>query len=249
MNIKYWLFFPLILSSIPAMAEMPNPPVGKAATPTMKTTEFSLAHNQATAQLSDKEVMALAEQAVKQQRWQDAFDLILPLAQKGDLLAQTNIGLFYLQGRGVAQDLDKAYWWLSEAAERGSVKALNNLGLMYLEGYGVRKSVPHAIKLFTLSAKSDNPRSAYILGLVYYKELADFKNALTWFQRAATLGDSEAGFNLGYMYESGKGTPVDIKKAIHWYQNSLDNQPHFNAEFQAKVKAKIAELKALAKDH
>lgn len=249
MNIKYWLFFPLIISSIPTMADTRNPLASKTAMPIIKTTAFSLVHSQADARLSDKEIMVLAEQAVNQQRWQDAFDLILPLAQKGDLLAQTNVGLFYLQGKGVAQDLDKAYWWLSEAAEKGSVKALNNLGLMYLEGNGVKKSVPHAIKLFTLSAKSDNPRAAYILGLVYYKELADFNNALTWFQRAATLGDSEAGFNLGYMYESGKGTPVDIKKAIHWYQNSLDNQPYFNAEFQAKVKAKIAELKALAKDH
>lgn len=127
---------------------------------------------------------------------------------------------------------------------------MNNLGLNVFGRQWGKKSVPHAIKLFTLSAKSDNPRAAYILGLVYYKELADFNNALTWFQRAATLGDSEAGFLIWVIcMDRVKVRRWILKKPSIGIKAWQIIKPYFNAEFQAKVKAKIAELKALAKDH
>jgi TPR repeat protein len=40
---------------------------------------------------------------------------------------------------------------------------------------------------------------------------------MKWFRLAAALGDGEAFFNLGIMYESGQGVPPDDVRAHMWF--------------------------------
>ena len=47
---------------------------------------------------------------------------------------------------------------------------------------------------------------------------------------AAEQGDSDAQYNLGYMYESGQGVPRNYKVAVNWYQKAAD-QGHANAQY------------------
>lgn len=44
--------------------------------------------------------------------------------------------------------------------------------------------------------------------------------ALIYFQDQAKIGDPEAQFNLGRLYETGWGVPVDEKLAVRWYRES-----------------------------
>jgi TPR repeat protein len=44
---------------------------------------------------------------------------MLSAAEKGDVDAQYGMGLIYAEGRGVALDEAKAYYWLSRAIEQG----------------------------------------------------------------------------------------------------------------------------------
>ena len=46
-----------------------------------------------------------------------------PLAEQGDVEAQTNIGLLYSSGRGVSQDYVSAYMWFDLAAAKGNEEA------------------------------------------------------------------------------------------------------------------------------
>ena len=48
-----------------------------------------------------------------------AFSLWRPLADQGDAMAQTNLGIMYAKGEGVPQDYVRAYMWLSLAASYG----------------------------------------------------------------------------------------------------------------------------------
>ena len=41
-------------------------------------------------------------------------------------------------------------------------------------------------------------------------------------RRAASYGDAEAQFTLGWCYESGIGTKPDINKAAKWYHAASD---------------------------
>ena len=68
-----------------------------------------------------------------------------PLAEKGDARAQFNIGVMYDEGRGVAQDRNKAMDWWEKAAESGNPHAKHNLGLAYLTGDGVEQNYDLAV--------------------------------------------------------------------------------------------------------
>ncbi len=55
-------------------------------------------------------------------------------AERGDVLAQYNLGEMYRLGQGVPQDDSEAARWYRLAAEQGYALAQFNLGLMYARG-------------------------------------------------------------------------------------------------------------------
>jgi uncharacterized protein len=69
-----------------------------------------------------------------QQDYKTAYKLILPLAEQGDGVAQSNLGLMYSKGQGVPQDYKEAVKWYRLSAEQEFVSAQFNLGLMYAKG-------------------------------------------------------------------------------------------------------------------
>ncbi|EEX50347.1 Sel1-like protein [Pasteurella multocida] len=172
-------------------------------------------------EMTDEQRRELVVKAAEIQDWKAAFDLLLPLAQKGDYQAQANLGILYAKGQGAPQDLEKAYWWFSEAAEKGSVKAINNLAVFYLQGHGVKKDIKHSIKLFERTASSGSQDAMVVLGQIYENELKQLKNAFKWFKKAAEAGDYNAKYRIALMYEHGEGTKKNKQQAIHWYQEVL----------------------------
>jgi TPR repeat protein len=53
------------------------------------------------------------------------------------MVAQSNLGLMYERGHGVAQDYKEAVRWWTLAAQQGDADAQTNLGVMYGLGKGV----------------------------------------------------------------------------------------------------------------
>ena len=62
------------------------------------------------------------------------FKSLKALAEKGDAIAQANLGWMYEKGQGVEQDFKEAVKWYRKAAEQGDAGAQNNLGVMYFFG-------------------------------------------------------------------------------------------------------------------
>ncbi len=52
------------------------------------------------------------------------FRELKPLAERGNIKAQFNLGLMYDIGRGVPQDYTRAYFWLSLAAAQGDSRGI-----------------------------------------------------------------------------------------------------------------------------
>ena len=50
----------------------------------------------------------------------------------------------------------------------------------------------------------------------------DFATALGEFRPLAEQGDADAQYNLGVMYEKGKGVPQNYKTAVKWYRLSAE---------------------------
>ena len=64
-------------------------------------------------------------------------------------------------------------------------------------------------------------------GFDAYKK-GNYAVALKEFKKAAEKGDATAQYNLGLMYEHGKGVAKDLHLALHWY-NKAAAQEHNRA--------------------
>jgi TPR repeat protein len=85
-----------------------------------------------------------------------ALEKFLPIAEKGNPLAQFNLGVMYRQGQGVPQSDQEAVNWWTKASEQGHVEAQDNLGLRYARGQGVKQDLVQAYKWFTIAAAAGN---------------------------------------------------------------------------------------------
>lgn len=72
----------------------------------------------------------------------------LPLAQAGDVEAQTNLGEIFERGTGGPPQPDLAVQWYQLAAEKGYARAQVNLGSLYERGFGVAKSPAKAMEWY-----------------------------------------------------------------------------------------------------
>ena len=57
----------------------------------------------------------------------------------------------------------------------------------------------------------------------------DEVEAARWYRKAADQGQKTAQFNLGLMYQSGRGVPKDEAEAIKWF-NKAAEQGHEDAK-------------------
>ena len=117
-------------------------------------------------------------------------------AEQGYASAQFNLGLMYVNGRGVLKDDAEAVRWYRLAADQGDADAQNNLGLMYGKGEGVLKD-----------------DAMYVNGRGVLKD-----EAARWYRLAAEQGHAEAQFNLGVMHDNGEGVLKDDAEAVRWYR-------------------------------
>ena len=93
--------------------------------------------------------------AFDRQDYAAALQLCRPLAEQGDVRAQTSLGAMYYNGQGVQQDYAEATKWLRKAAERGYAPAQAYLGIMYWNGQGVPKDAVLAYMWLTLAATQE----------------------------------------------------------------------------------------------
>ncbi len=159
----------------------------------------------------------------------EAFELLLPLAQTGNLKAQIMVAYMYGVGQGVEMDISEAVKWYLPSAEQGDVVAQNNLGTFLLS-----ENLDEAIKWLLVAAEQNFPFAQKTLGDVYSGVLnlstnekdKDYIKAFHWYNKANKQGfcvsDAE-GFRischkLGEMYSIGQGVVKDEKKALEYYQ-------------------------------
>jgi len=109
--------------------------------------------------------------------------------------AQYQLGLRYLQGKGVNQDSRSAVMWLQRAAEQNYAPAQYQLGELYRTGEGVEIDATAAIEYLTSAAEQGYPTAQYRLGTLYLTGNMVEKDLLTateWMEMAAEHGYTEA---------------------------------------------------------
>jgi TPR repeat protein len=95
--------------------------------------------------------------AYNRENYTVAASIFHPLAEQGDMRAQSYLGFMYSTGRGVAQNYVAAAFWYHRAAEQGDPTAQYMLGLMYDKGQGVAQDYIEAHKWLNLAAAHASP--------------------------------------------------------------------------------------------
>ena len=97
-----------------------------------------------------------------------ASESLVKDAERGDAVAQYNLGVMYSAGKGVQQDVAQAINWYRMAAEQGLAAAQHNLGVMYKEGKGVPRDYAQGKYWYRKAADGGNAQAQLNLGYMYH---------------------------------------------------------------------------------
>jgi len=170
-----------------------------------------------------------AQMAYNSQNYPSAIKLLAIPVKRGNLDAMKLMILcHYEHGQILAEQkrLNEACKYWQESAKYGFAPAEIALANCYAEGNGVTKNMTKAIELYRLAGEhgSNEAKKRWLsFGSVqldlgkqaFAKE--DFKTALEHFKKARDLGDAEAFYFIAQCFELGKGTEIDVNKAIALY--------------------------------
>jgi TPR repeat protein len=95
------------------------------------------------------------------------MQILRPLAEQGNALAQLGLGVMYANGQGVPQDYAQAVVWYRKAAEQGDPDAQTIVALMYVNGHGVSQDYAQALIWYRKAADQGNGSAQLGLGLMY----------------------------------------------------------------------------------
>ena len=120
-----------------------------------------------------------------------ALEMFAAAAEQGNAKAMNNLGVYYDNGRGVAQDYAKAVEWYTKAAELGEAQAMSNLGVCYEHGNGVPQDYAKAVEWYTKAAELGNTYAMNNLANCYENGLGvpkDVAKAAEWRAKAEAAG-------------------------------------------------------------
>lgn len=151
-----------------------------------------------------------------------AFAAFLPLAERGDVRAEVQVGLLYANGFGVAQSRTSALQWMHEAASQGNGYAQWWIGVSYSTGNGLPRNEAQAVLWYERSLASGyhGARSSLAFAYAYGSGVTrDYARAAGMFRTDAEQGGIEnavAQYSLAALYASGLGVPKDSVEAAMW---------------------------------
>ncbi len=101
--------------------------------------------------------------AYEAENYDEAFQILKPLADNGDSEAQYQIAEMYKYGEGTAESIDEAIVWYKKSAEQLNSSALFDLGWMHKAGRLVATDLPYAYMWFSLGLPDDDGSFATLI--------------------------------------------------------------------------------------
>lgn len=149
-------------------------------------------------------------------------------ANAGKPIAQHDLAIRYLLGKGVPADTPKAIYWLLRAAERNLPLAHYNLGILHINGIGVPWNPFEAYKHFRKAAEEEIPEALFAMGVLSSENFIVPRNwhtTFTYLKRAAELGSTDAQDALHELRQRGLDTLDHPPKQAESPSRKKQNSP------------------------
>ena len=144
-------------------------------------------------------------------------------AEKGNVDAQTLLGLSYYTGRAVTRSPADAIKWLRLAAEKSYPKAEGLLGLVLVTAAEVRNE-EEARRWVRKAAADGDPLGQTLLGeFLVFGRAGVAKNeseGVAWIRKASEQGDARAQYMLAGLLANGIGAEKDSIQSRFWLELS-----------------------------
>ncbi len=178
----------------------------------------------------DKGIMAF-----NSKKFQESYQILLPLAEEGELKAQHYVGLMYLYGLGVRKNIEEAYVWLETATSQNYGPAQYSYGYSEFERQSnfyfatkAKMAYGQSNMMRAIEEGNDVGENAFWLAMSYWREKlndkraqrVNEKRAFILLKQAAKHGHAKAHHILGIFYERGTGIPQDANEAQKWYRKA-----------------------------
>jgi len=181
------------------------------------------------------------------------FNAVMSRAERGDALAQYQLGRMYDLGELIPEDDAESFKWYSMAADQGVPEAQHRLGLMYEFGLGVAKDEVEAAQWYFVAAELGLPQAQYETGRMYYLGLGGFTatyiKAAEFFLMAAEQGNAKAQHMLGEMYYTGSGVQQSYYHSYLWLSISVTNGGADSSVRSSSAKALTPDDLEAAEEH
>lgn len=167
-----------------------------------------------------------------------AYEILLPMAEKGNAEAQFFLGKMYRYGLGKQADARQAQKWfdlaikndvvnvMKKEASQGVASAQSNLGVMYYEGLGVDRDTKAAAEWNRKAAEQGYAigQSNYAAQLLHGIGIKrNVEQAAYWYEKAAQQEYAQAQNALASLYYGGDGVAVDYGKSRQWFERAVAN--------------------------
>ncbi len=142
-------------------------------------------------------------------------------ANKGEVAAQVELGLRYINGTGVDKNPKSAVELFRAAAEKNNPLGQFFLGTAYSQGVELQQSDVVAIELWEKAARNGYPNAQFWLGMMiangYGGIAADWCAAISLFV-AASDQVTDAAFMAGFGFHEGKFSEPSYEEAAKYYR-------------------------------
>jgi TPR repeat protein len=162
---------------------------------------------------------AAGNSAANNRNWALAEANFRPLAEKGDVPSERNLGRLLMTDCTGLQDKNEAVMWLGKAADASDIPATAQLGIIYMNGNGVAQDDNKAFTLLSKAAAGGNPSAERALGYLYLSGRGvaqDKYQGMLWSIQAARQSDATALSNIAWNYFLGDALPQSNEKAAFY---------------------------------
>ena len=165
-------------------------------------------------------------------------------ANTGHDRALYNLATCYLTGIGTTKNDSLAFICYDRAGQAGYAKALTTVADCYLIGRGTAQDSTLAYEYYSRAAAKNEPHALYSIAektaqadslLTLSKKELRRLSTISYYQKAAKLGNTNAQYRLAQFYEDGYYVKKSMKKAFNWYLHAANGGHPVAAEKVARM--------------
>lgn len=187
---------------------------------------FVLSSGMALAQIFTETDIETARAQYLAGSYEQAFAILVPAAEQGDVIAQNIMGVGHQYGHWLPVDAKAAVGWYHAAGEQGFGAAWHNLGYLYETGMpGLARDDVRARIYYERAVAIDYNVSRANLGTLLREGRGgpvDLARAVDLYEAGVAGGDPSAMDAMGWVYLNGEGVVADPVAARRYYQMAAD---------------------------